>query len=397
MNLKQVARQMLSAEETRQEVFLDAIGLTTRTAEAALERFGVEAVADPGKFSRMTHNLFVSNMLNGLTGAQRRTAGIFGMEYFGKFVDDVLEGPNGKRYEAAKKELREYGIPDSEAKAFSDWFKANIRDGIPQGDEFTRFDNTKYGKMYKEGLFAFATRTSLQASLVDKPQLAGKAGANWIYQLLSFAYTFQRQVFWQVVNRAKSAPDARAKYNVIAGAALTHGLILGTTYLITEMIRYPLRGKPERKEDQEINGMLLKMMETFDRGTPLPYTSIALNLAASVKYMHSATERAAGPTGAYMGNILDGYLKFAFANKESTNTAERAAAKSLYMMLAVPTLMVLLSRTPAKTLPMQTAQMLSLMMVSGKRAQDKAADLLAGPKPEKPTGRRTRERRRSAR
>jgi hypothetical protein len=346
----------------------------------------------------LTANFFRANWLSQLTNAQRRAslaAGMYWMRDLAAVYNDAGTTPARKRMVAA--EFNDLGIPPSEHAAIADFLASGT--GILSLDDL----KTPVGAMVADAAARLVDQTIQNPRRADKPMAAASPIGRVAYSLMSFLYTFYRNVHLATINRAKRNFNiAREEGGTTAQAAGAAGmdaawglgigfLTMFTGQLLVTVAREALFN-PEQWEEKEEEGDLrswLTWLAVSRTGVAGP-ADVILNSVTGLRYERDLANLFIGAYPAFILSSVQNMIKglpntevgpygVGLRNSDNTNTAERTAAKSFYRLMVAPAASILLSAVPVAGPISGLARYSALVSTSSAGMASGFADTVVGP------------------
>lgn len=306
-----------------------------------------------GSSSGMVARFMRANLLTGLTNIQRRVAMDAGFAWLNDMAvrhkDAATSDYARKVFEA---ELRDLGVPQKHMSAMIDWLAQ--KDTPPT---LTDID-TPAGQVYANAVARLVDRVITNPRKADKPIYASTPVGRVVFTLMSFLYTFFRNVHLATANRAKrnyqisrdlgsskagAAFDATFGPSGVAPTFVVGFMMLGLANFITTVIREALFNSEQWEEkDDDRFGWLFSL--AVSRSGIYGPADILINSFKGLKYERDLTSLAAGVGPSIILSDIQNMMKlFGEKNSPNTNTSERTAAKSLYNLTMAPALNLTLS------------------------------------------------------
>lgn len=249
------------------------------------------------------------------------------------FIRRLAKDMQGKRGKLTQRYLAELGVPEAQAKAFSDYVLSK------NGGNLAARDVTgPMGELYRTAIQRFMNQSIMAPDVITRPKWASSPFGSVIAQLQSFNYAFYENVLKRNAKLVKDAAlnkegftnDERMR---MLAPTLMLPLLVGVAAAVGEL-RDALLGSPERRREESTAD---KAIKAFSRGVPIAPLDPWLNLISGAKYNSTAAQRAAGPVLGKTLDSTDALLRWAFNDNPKTNAAERQLSKAAYDMLIEPT------------------------------------------------------------
>lgn len=341
-----------------------------------------------GSSNGMVARFMRANLLTGLTNIQRRVAMNAGFVWLNDMAvrhkDASTSDYTRKVFEA---ELRDLGVPQKHVPAMIDWLAQ--KDTPPTLTDL----NTPAGQIYADTVARLVDRVITNPRKADKPIYASTPVGRVVFTLMSFLYTFFRNVHLATANRAKrnyqlsrdlgsskagAMVDATFGPSGVAPSFVVGFMMLGLANFITTAIREAIFNSEQWEEkDDERFGWLFAL--AVSRSGIYGPADILINSYKGLKYERDLTSLAAGVSPSIILSDVQNMVKlFGDKNSANTNTSERTAAKSLYNLTMAPALNLTLSSMNPVGPVGWAARYAAMVYGSSASAASGFADIVAG-------------------
>lgn len=331
----------------------EAIGVSTNSQfEAILSSHLNGMYSGDTKWATISSNYQRLTFQQQIFNIQRASQTRVGHYWITTQIDNAM---NASGFEAsrAKAELRELGIDDSEIKAVHTWLKIRTAGKLPGPDD-VRADNPA-AQLYASALYRWVDQTILQPSRSDTTILASKGLLSAPFKLLSFSYSWMRQVPVTMLNRVSRDAKLRqaegdsemASWLKSGGQeAMTAAIFAGSLmagHFMLAVLRESIFNSDKFDEEVARGNEIPWLLEmAFSRAGLTGTFDPLVQAVRGIRYSRDLSSLAAGP---YAGYFLDGaqaLLEVPFGrNSANTSTTERKAAEAAYTVLGVPALATL--------------------------------------------------------
>lgn len=324
------------------------------TDEIISNRLG-GTVGESGTMQRASSQFFRRVGLTGLTNAQRRAS----MQLAGRYVldmahaiDDTEASAKEKGY--ARDELVDAGLTNDDIDAFVQWAR-EYDSRMPRHDELIDVDGslTAMGKVYSIMVGRLVNQAIQNPSAIDRPWAANTVVGRMTFGLLSFSMAFFRNVIIRSGKRVIREYEKRGAGQAAYVAGMQMLAPIATLYmghLLVTVAREAMLN-PERWEEEEKKegGLPVKWLTqlAFSRSGFTGLADPIYNALLGVKYQRDLANMTVGPTNSYFLQALQRIATYFVMNSDTTNSAERAAAKGMYELAVQPTLAYATGYLPA--------------------------------------------------
>ncbi len=347
-----------SAKERR--AFAEDLGLIAGHIDSALSvaRF---AGGDPiSKFeSHVLDSFFKRTGLTQWTDLTR----VISVDIARVFVRRLAKGDAGK---FNNRQLADLGIPAEKVEAFKKFVRES-NDGMPQMEQL----KGEMGDLYRVAMSRFTFESIMSPTATTKPRwMTSSPLGSVVGQLQSFNYGFYENVIKRMGRMSRDA-FTESGYTTMERAKMLmpmviSPLLIAGAYAINEG-RDKLLGYDPKLTPIE------KGIRAWSRGMPIAPVEGVVNFASSYRYRRSFAQSAAGPVLGAAAQALDKARDLMLRNTARTNTAERAAAKSVYDVIIEPTANMLLFATPVRP-----AYVIATQVLGSGATREKFVELTAG-------------------
>lgn len=341
-----------------------------------------------GSSNGMVARFMRANMLTGLTNIQRRVAMNAGFVWLNdmavRYKDTSTSDYTRQVFEA---ELRDLGVPQKHVPAMIDWLAQ--KDTPPTLTDL----GTPAGQIYADAVARLVDRVITNPRKADKPIYASTPVGRVVFTLMSFLYTFFRNVHLATANRAKrnyqisrdlgstkagAVVDATFGPSGVAPSFVVGFMMLGLANFITTAIREAIFNSEQWDEkDDERFGWLFAL--AVSRSGVYGPADILINSYKGLKYERDLTSLAAGVSPSIILSDIQNMVKvFGDKNSPNTNTSERTAAKSLYNLTMAPALNLTLSSLNPVGPVGWASRYAAMVYGSSASAASSFADIVAG-------------------
>jgi hypothetical protein len=327
--LREYTRAVRKAEPTEARRWAESLGVVNDAIVEAMLQSRVSGLADSKLTSKLNAGFFKATTLHQWTEGTRVAAVTAGREMIGTLARDLDKG--GRKAQRAAFFLKELGVEDP--KAFSVWMRDN--DFAP--DIATVTGDKGQAAIYGTALGRFVNQTIMNPTRAEKPRWASHPVGSLFYGLLSFTYSFQKNVINRQGNLlAKAIRDKDP--SLMAGAAIGMPVMFAITAAVEEHVRPALFGKsPRAKEETPVQTAL----KVVDRAGWTGILSPIINAVTGLKYERDLATSGLGPALGSMaegaGSVL-GLAPKAWGgrNVDTTDTAEHKAIRTAYRLVIEP-------------------------------------------------------------
>jgi hypothetical protein len=300
--------------------------------------------AESAAMSRVTANYFRRVGLTGLTNAQRRAA----MQLSGRYVlelthtlDDADASAKDKGF--ARDELVDAGIQPEQIQDFISWSR-EFSDRMPRHDELIDVDGslTEMGKIYAVMVGRLVNQSIQNPTAIDRPWAANTPVGRLTYGLLSFSMAFFRNIMVKSAKKVAREYEQRGVGQAAAVAGMQVLAPLASLYmghlLVTVAREALLNPDKWEEEEKKEDGFPIKWLSSlaFSR---VGFTGLAdplYNALTGVKYQRDLSNILTGATASFFLQGMERLVKYFVVNSDTTNSAERAAARGLYELAVQP-------------------------------------------------------------
>jgi hypothetical protein len=363
----------------------EVIGVVTNGYnEQALQTLQDLNAPDAPSVQRTLATFFHLNLLTPLTNAQRR-ATIPGWHVWMRNRLATATTETGAKRDIALADLREMGIPADRVDAMHAWMQS-LNGRMPDGLAVLDSDG---GRMWASAINEGVFTTIQEPDKGTKPRFASSPWGRLTFGLMSFAYTFQRNVMLRYANNVMRDAEIRQANGATPAAAWAKTMTYSAGWAVAgfaslfagQLVITAIREKlfnGEEWERRRLEGSLedwlfrLALSRTGVYGAFDPVVQSFTGL----KYQRDLTAIMAGP---FAGTILQAAQSvggLGFNNTPNTNNAEYAAVKDSYRAIVAPGLAFLLTAMPGSPFFKTPA----LQVLTSNRAADAAAEALVGEK-----------------
>lgn len=357
----------------------------TLTDQMLANRFG-GTFSDPKGANRLLGRFFHRTGLHGLTNAQRAAAIPIADAYMRSWAKRLLEGTT-----ASEAVLGELGINPSHAKEFSEWLLALGRrptiEELEQAKPLMR-------ELYTTAINRFIDESIQNPKAVDRAVMAHNPIGRLIFGIMSFLWSFQRNVIIRTGHMFKAAYTGKyGGHQLSAHDRMTHfslGLIPPITTMLTLHIAVSIAREalfnPDRfgDEDDDFWDKALSgesVMLGISRSGVFGAFDPILNAFAGLKYQRDLSNVMVGAVPGYFLQAWQRAVTPLTRNSPKTNTAEYNAIKGLYQLAVAPTINVALTWAPGGPILAPTYGGM-MMALSSPRVSNELAEAIVGPKGE---------------
>ena len=362
--LADVMHKSRSASAKERRAIADDLGLIAGTHSDMMTAARWSGGDDFSKAQSLTlSNFFSRTYLTQWTEHTRVAATEMGRVFIRRIAKQAGEGDK-----LAARYLREIGVSDANMKGFTEWV-GKTNDGMPSVGDF----QGAHGTTYRTALHRFVEQSIMVPTKGTKPGWMNSPQGAVIGQLNSFNYAFYENVVKRNMKLAKGAWTEKDMTKVerirMAYPLLSMPALVAVAYAIGEM-RDEVLGDPDRRKT-ETGGE--KILKAASRGAPIAPLDPFLNFYTAAKYQRSAAQSFAGPGLGSMLSGMDAARNLTANNKDTTNTAERQAARAFWGTLIEPSLQLGLS-----AFPVAPAYAIMTQVVGSGGAQSAFVDAVAG-------------------
>jgi hypothetical protein len=390
-DLKRLGEKMPKADYEREVA--EAIGILGDAANDLMlsSRLGGDTYKAAGR--KVMSKFFRANLLHQITEYQRLTSSRIGQRMMRRWLNDL---DNPRVAASTKRILANLGVDEKAAADIKAWV-AKSDGAVPTHD---LWGDHPGAKAYRVAVKRFVDESIQSVTAGDRPAYANTPVGRISYGLMSFIYSFQRNVLTATVNNVKAAADLRANLTLedrarLASPALGLGLLVVAQSVVSHFRNETL--SPTRYAERTETD---RTLENLSRAGAFGIADPIVNYFLSLKYERDLTSML---TGAYptfflgaaakqLGlvpkelNLFGATIELG-ANTENTTNAENAAAKSAYQAIAVPLLSLGISTVPVGG-ALRIGQAGALIAGSSPEAAQGFADAVAGERTVKPGGSR---------
>lgn len=352
------------------------------STEMMLEgRFGGGNMTKTQRF--VLGRFFQRSGLEALTTKQRIAGVKIMQDYVARLIRDV---ENPARTASAKSLLAELGIGDKELPGVTKLIKGK-KDGRIQLQDL--LGDSQAARDYTQALNRGIDESIQNPKAVDRPIYANHPYGRLAYGIMSFMYSFSRNVLYRTGKQFQRA-ITDGSLTAADRARLTVGPAVGLLGLMTaqytmakwrDELTNPTEAGQRPKE--------LSVLQYLSRANAFGNLDPILNATLGVKYERDFTALLGG---AYLSQYAQDMQKMAGLlpepfgkNSDKTNTAEWNAARAGYNAIAVPTISAALSLAPGGPI-LSTgygALLASPISPISPEASGEFATLVAGKRPER--------------
>lgn len=338
----------------------------------------------------LTDQYFRRTGLHRYTEATRVAALGIGQSFIRRVAMDVLEG--NSRTKSSTMMLNELGIDAAQHKDFGEWIK-RADDGKPTlADLKTGGD---MAELYGKALARFADQTIMIPKSSEKPFYASHPIGKLSYGLMSYMFSFQKNVLNRAGQMAWTAGTQKgltmADRWALMGPARNLPVMLAGAMALNEA-RSNIYGSEESQKRWDDMSGYDKLIAGFSRSGLTGVLDVPLNLATNIKYQRDPATFAVGPAlanafqmlkssvqlgqsikGNYSGTQTDGQL----------NAAKRRWLKDVYSFGIIPMANAALAIQPVPSLGVAGIQ-----AISSDKAKMGFVNAIAPREEDTPAGRR---------
>ncbi|WPZ36700.1 hypothetical protein T8K17_11195 [Thalassobaculum sp. OXR-137] len=302
-----------------------------------------------GQASRLNNALlarfFTRSGLQPLTEAQRLAGVKIGHDFLARLVRDA--GGEGKRTASAKLLLADLGVADGDVAAMAK-FLGKAEGRAPKVADL--MGDSPAARQYMAAILRFVDESIQNPKAVDRPAAANHPVGRLAYGIMSFMYTYTRNVTYRVGKQAyRAATDKDLTLADRATLALGPGMALAVLGGM-QMGVASLRDRLTNSDEAEERPKELSIVQYASRAGALGNLDPLVNGVLGAKYERDLTALIAGPyVGQYLqdGQKLVGLIPEPIGkNSPNTNSAEWNAWRAVYNAVVVPSVAAGLALAP---------------------------------------------------
>lgn len=324
-SLKEFGRNIVRAAPSDAKNWADAIGVgqDAMVSQMLMSRAGIDGQGTSGT-QRALAGFYRATLLHQFTEGTRAAAVTMGRKYLDVLARDI-GSTTPKVAKRAEFLLRELGVSDPDS------FGKAVREGridiarARDGKDVAASD-------YVTALVRFANQTIMMPSRAAKPTLANHPVGSLFYSLLSWSYSFKKNV----LDRAGrlTIKGIRERDPKLLAPALGLALTMLWSDIVDSKVRPFLFGS---SYDFDKETATEHFMRVADRSGLTGALSPVVNAVKGLRYRRSLAESVSGPAIGTLLGAGDKVLGAAFGqNSPNTNTAERNAARAIYQTTIEP-------------------------------------------------------------
>lgn len=330
--------------------FIGVIGDST-TDMLVMNRYGDA----PGSLiqAELMRKFFEWNLMAPANRIQRRVAARHGRIAIDELTDAYLNDPN--RRVGATAALRDLGITQAQMQDFAKWLQdrggeLSYQDMVDIAASRNNMDKTM-SDLYAATVARFADQSIQDPTAVDKPYLATFPITRMAFGLMSFLYTFQRNVTIKALKEMKTLakgtdPVTGEKFSLQDRLMLGNLMASYVIYLTMAAAISELRERKLNPERHAERGLGEKIFLHLSRAATFGAADPVINSIVALKYERDLSSLMSGP---YLGGILksaEDMLKVFAKNSDTTSKTEQRALRALYEAVIVPPVVAFLSMIP---------------------------------------------------
>lgn len=338
----------------------------------------------------LTSQFFRRTGLEQYTDSTRVAAVGVGQSFIRRVALDVLEG--NSRMKSSAMMLNELGIDAAQHKEFSEYIK-RFDDGKPTAADLK--DGSEMAKLYGAALQRFADQTIMIPKASEKPFYANHPIGKLSYGLLSYMFSFQKNVLnrsGELMWKAATQKDlSLADRWALIGPARNLPLMLAGAMALNE-VRNSVFGSEQNQKKWDEMGGFAKFTAALSRSGLTGVLDVPLNLATSIKYQRDPATFAVGPALAGMltlpaDAVLLGQAMVGHSNGTVTdgqlNARKRQALKDFYSYVVIP-----MANAGMSIQPVPSVGVIGIQAVSSDKARMGFVDAIAPREEDTPRNRR---------
>ena len=344
----------------------------------------------------LTDQFFRRTGLHRYTDATRVAATGVGQSFVRRVALDVAEG--NSRQKASSIMLNELGIPEAKHKEFAEWVK-RFDDQKPTVSDIK---NSEMGDMYGKALIRFADQTVMIPKASEKPFYASHPIGKLSYGLLSYMFSFQKNVLNRAGEMAWKATTQKdltlADRWALMGPARNLPMMIAGAYGLNEA-RNELYGSKSSQEKFDKMSGSEKFFLALSRSGLTGVADYPLNVLTGIKYQRDPATIAVGPALANGFTTLADAAKLGMAIKGrydikengnpsvsdgQLNSAKRSLAKDVYSFGIIP-----MANAVAAWQPVPSVGAVAIQAISSDRAKMAFVDALAPREEDLPASRKS--------
>lgn len=327
-------------DELRQ-ISEEVLGLTGKVANDMLmqQRFGGQVDRKMAQY--VTNRFFYMTGLHQWTEATRIAALDIGQWYVGRLAKDVAG--NTSRKKSSQMALTELGIADPEA------FAKALDAAGGKLDAKRMKARDQFAEDYATALQRFVDQTIMNPKAVERPRFANTPMGSLAYALLSFIYSFHKNVLTRSVKLAGQAATGKGLTAADRLALATPALMLTLPVLVQlglgELRDEILFKDPNRKVQERT--VTDKVITALSRAGIFGAFDPLINFYTSLKYERDPATVAMGPLMGTVSEMFKAFVVLNERNSENTDTAERNFGKHFYNLFVAPSLNAIATLAPS--------------------------------------------------
>lgn len=329
---------------------------------------------DVTRADRLVTTMFKWTGLTALTRSQRTNLLKIAQAYFDNLSGRVLYGTDAQKRQATAL-LQELGIEN--VVAFATEMKE--RGGLPSIDD----GETQYFKDYGVAAYRFINMAIQNPTALDRPELSNNAAGRVLYGIMSFSYSFYRNIMKRQVilfneTRKRNGLGSAAAQTAFGFLPAAVSLFIGQ-YAISVAREYLLNFA--RWEEWEEEGKLgenlfwLAMTRTFSLAGVDPL----IQSYSGLKYQRDLANQFVGPGIGVFLQDLQSVLALQTRNSPKNNTAEYKATKATYAAVVAPAMAFGLAKVPGGPIVAPIGGV-AIAYATSPQAANNVATIVNGPK-----------------
>jgi hypothetical protein len=287
---------------------------------------------------------FQRSGLEPLTQAQRVAGLRIGQDYIARLLRDA-EG--GSRQQSAKQLLGDLGIAEADVPGIK-----RLLEGAGVAPKVADLmGNSPEAQTYTAALNRFVDESIQNPKAVDRPALANHPVGRLAYGIMSFMYTYTRNVTYRLAKQGARAVTPGNGLTMADRAALVVGPGIALALLSSMQIGVArVRDSLTNTDESKARPAELSAIQYISRSGGFGNLDPLVNSVLGAKYERDLTGIIAGP---YVGQYLQDAQKLVGLlpepigkNSLNTNSAEWNAARAAYNMVATPAIAAALAMAP---------------------------------------------------
>jgi hypothetical protein len=396
----QLIRTASARDRTALAEFLNVIA-SPQHDSIMLSRLGAD-VNDQPRLGRFLSNFYRATFLTQVTNGQRAATVGTSNWFIGKlaqhFLDTGADTAAAHRRQDAGRWLRELGLPDDIHRDFSQ-FMADQQGALPSSQQLL---NHRFGDAYSLAVRRLTDRIMQDPAKVDRAMMSGVPLTGLAYNLMSFNYSFQKNVLNPAAERilhqfsrgraeAMQAGSGQiggalrglAATPGILGATVAAGASMFTAALFTTIVRQLLYAPGQWTKHQEDGDLWPYLKDlAFSRSGLNGVVDPVLQAFTHLKYDSDLTALYAGAAiNTYLQNLHQAVQPILGTTDSKTNTALYNQARAIFNLVGVPlTASILTAVSTVSPLPGKLLAGAALQAGTSPGAANWVAQLLAGEK-----------------